>query len=646
MGKRRSSGGSAAAPSVPSVSPGLPSPGDSIEVWWEGDAVYYPGVVHSYDAAKNTFHVNYIDGDVDEGINLSTEKWRFCKPNSLNGTGANAANSAAAVAAPPTSAARILPTPTRTAPAAGVPASAGLPKKPLSQTASEIISVDVEKRSTSHINARNGVNSTAENAAVLKRVRPPSLPVKSNSAGVSSSEPFKRVRRALPAPIALATPPPNPPPIPTKSPTVGTMSALATEAARTVCTMALLPVKADVEALKSKTVESIKKNDKICDTIEAMAVKQEEVADVNKKMAQELAKSEAQKSRDVEKYVKNYLDEYFQAHQKETTKLKNRQAELEKELNTIRSNKTTANGNGTNHSTIMGLMLTEAEKIRDIVQKNNSGGIGDVEAFVKKSIMPGVEKILVQFLENEKKMPPPGDARKSGQALNRIIEIDRRNSVAQNTAAAAAAAAQRPATFTDKNASRSDAVGNTGAPNSASPNTPSIANTKTDDSVMKDVPAVPTAEEVRILVARRATKWLLGDFGRMGPPIEQTARNEWTKSCCENCFRNVAEYLATFKTYQEAKAAILSDKETDGRELKWFTHPGIEQHILNARKNYDESWEPKLENQEWFAEASVLREIGRRFRAAELGEGSTSVLTNRNSLNFICKVTQAAMEVD
>ncbi len=52
-----------------------PTEGDSIEIYWTGDEIYYPGVVGPYNALNGTFEIRYDDGEIED-LDLSKEQWR------------------------------------------------------------------------------------------------------------------------------------------------------------------------------------------------------------------------------------------------------------------------------------------------------------------------------------------------------------------------------------------------------------------------------------------------------------------------------------------------------------------------------------------------------------------------------------------
>lgn len=54
----------------------MPQVGDHVEVYWPHDQCYYAGYVSHVNIARDTFRVNYEDGDV-ENLKLQFEEWRF-----------------------------------------------------------------------------------------------------------------------------------------------------------------------------------------------------------------------------------------------------------------------------------------------------------------------------------------------------------------------------------------------------------------------------------------------------------------------------------------------------------------------------------------------------------------------------------------
>ncbi len=57
-----------------------PKEGDRIEIYWDGDEIYYAGKLGPLDPVTKKFHVDYDDGD-EEDVNLNEEIWRFVGPN-------------------------------------------------------------------------------------------------------------------------------------------------------------------------------------------------------------------------------------------------------------------------------------------------------------------------------------------------------------------------------------------------------------------------------------------------------------------------------------------------------------------------------------------------------------------------------------
>lgn len=50
--------------------------GSSLEIWWDGDEVFYPCTVTGYDEAAGTHQLLYDDGESDE-LDLAKEKYNL-----------------------------------------------------------------------------------------------------------------------------------------------------------------------------------------------------------------------------------------------------------------------------------------------------------------------------------------------------------------------------------------------------------------------------------------------------------------------------------------------------------------------------------------------------------------------------------------
>ena len=60
----------------------LPTVGDSIDVYWPEDDLFYPGKVSKIDEIENSYKIDYYDGD-QETLNLKNEIWKFTSDTAL-----------------------------------------------------------------------------------------------------------------------------------------------------------------------------------------------------------------------------------------------------------------------------------------------------------------------------------------------------------------------------------------------------------------------------------------------------------------------------------------------------------------------------------------------------------------------------------
>lgn len=68
-----------AAPTAEEREAGAGLVGRIVQIWWEGDEVYYAGRVEAFDAARGVHRVRYEDGAEDpyEEALRSSEGWRL-----------------------------------------------------------------------------------------------------------------------------------------------------------------------------------------------------------------------------------------------------------------------------------------------------------------------------------------------------------------------------------------------------------------------------------------------------------------------------------------------------------------------------------------------------------------------------------------
>ncbi len=142
------------------------------------------------------------------------------------------------------------------------------------------------------------------------------------------------------------------------------------------------------------------------------------------------------------------------------------------------------------------------------------------------------------------------------------------------------------------------------------------------------------------LVSRSATVWLLEDTERSPPPSANAELAVWRRDCCTRCFKSVVNTLKSFETADTA-LRVLKAASHDDISFAWFFEPGVESNVQLARANYN-AWDPPLTNEEWDAEAGVLRELSRRYAAAQ----NCTRINSENDLEVAISVTQAAVDID
>lgn len=144
------------------------------------------------------------------------------------------------------------------------------------------------------------------------------------------------------------------------------------------------------------------------------------------------------------------------------------------------------------------------------------------------------------------------------------------------------------------------------------------------------------------LVGRSATIWLLEDTERSAPPREPGKQNSWARECCTQCFKHVARTLRAFGDDGEAFRLLNASLSLEEVELSWFLNPSVPEAVDRARSNY-QSWDPPLCNNEWNAEASVLRELARRF---SLAETRVKPAAGQSALQVAVALTTVAAETE
>lgn len=134
------------------------------------------------------------------------------------------------------------------------------------------------------------------------------------------------------------------------------------------------------------------------------------------------------------------------------------------------------------------------------------------------------------------------------------------------------------------------------------------------------VPSLTVGDRVaraKFLVGRLAAIWLLQATERRSPPENPGLCKIWACESSIQCFKYVTRKLREMGDDCEAISRLNASYSNKNIDLAWFLNPGKSEAIKRARKNY-QTRDPPLCNVEWNAEASVLRDLGRRFSLAQL----------------------------